>query len=448
MEGFQRYLLVSGETSRLSREEFLLDRFAWKDALKIKNLSDYDAVILNLEALAIQLEKEQIHSGVTARIFDSVSWRQILRGCGRIILIGDLECIVPGRTERLPNAQAEQLGELIESRKDRRPLDYRRIRRPNEESATSLYGFLDRGTDWSYSLAQVKLSSAFEAFLGKNQTHFFCEAAYYGMTSFATTLAATIQMVCDRGPAVITILPSSGRGYEADDIYVLKEWLDVNSTVPPPEWVSSLALPGQTELENRIAAKQAEWEKLRMEIEGDQSTLEIQKRWYRLLYDDGLGLEDIVKEAFEALGATVEKKSKEKDDYRLTVPGFPAALMEVKGTHNPRFPIGVLRQLSGWIDEAVSTEGVNFKGFFVGNAARKELPAARGPLFEPNGEGFAKIKSFTAVRTMDLYCLRVLSELALLDYKALWSKLFGISGSFDASLYLKQLPARYSIAAK
>jgi len=448
MSDYRKYLLISGETSRLINEEWSLDRFAWKEAYQIKNLSDYDAVVLNLEALAFQRERESLHPDITAMVFSAASWRQILRGGGRIILVGDLECVVPGRPEMPQNLQAEHLGKLIDSRKDRRPLEYRRIRRSDEDSEKRIYAYMDQVTDWSYSLSHLDLTQAFAALLQKGQSLFDCHVVFHGVTSFSTALAVTIGIICDHGPSMITLLPSSGRGYEADDIFVLREWLDVYSTVPPPKWVDSLTLPMQPELEKRIEAKTKEWEALRLDIETDQSALEDHKRWYRLLFDDGFGLEEIVKEAFGALGATVEKMSKEKDDYRLTVQGYPTALMEVKGTHNAKFPIGVLRQLSGWIDEAESAAGISFKGIFVGNADRNEPPAVRGPLFESNGESFARIKQFTVLRTTDLYCLRMLAELQLLDNQKLWSELFGCSGSFNASAYWKQLPEQYLINGK
>ena len=101
-----------------------------------------------------------------------------------------------------------------------------------------------------------------------------------------------------------------------------------------------------------------------------------------MLYDDGIGLEQIVKESFELLGAKVIKKTTEKDDYQLEVPDRGPCVLEVKSTRKDQFLRRDLRQLSEWIDQATSEQLVNVKGAFVGNGSRENEPGSRGSMFE------------------------------------------------------------------
>ena len=188
--------------------------------------------------------------------------------------------------------------------------------------------------------------------------------------------------------------------------------------------------------------------RLQQELVADEGSLKNCRRWFRLLYDDGDSLEAIVKESFEVLGAQVVKKSKEKEDYRVSVTGYPLAVMEVKGTHNSKFKVPALRELAHWMDEVNAAEGVSVKGIFVGNGGRNDEPQNRANLFEPNCEGYAQTKDIVILRSMDLFCLVVLKQLGMLDAKGLWKGLFECRGSFDTAPYLKLLPKDFQFQPK
>src|SRR5207245_2858713 len=147
-----------------------------------------------------------------------------------------------------------------------------------------------------------------------------------------------------------------------EDVFILRELFGIATNLPEPNWVHRLSVPDQSNIEAEIRAKEEILTRVQKEIADGEERLLACKRWYRLLYDDGHSLEAIVREAYEVLGATASKTSKEKDDYRVRVSGFPEGVMEVKGTHNPKFNIGAIRQLAGWMDEANAREGIVVKG--------------------------------------------------------------------------------------
>jgi hypothetical protein len=271
-----------------------------------------------------------------------------------------------------------------------------------------------------------------------------------GITRYRTALAIEYEFIREHGDDAgsLTILPPSGRGTEAKDNFILREVLGIATALPEPAWVAKLRVPGHAEIETRIAEKQEAVRRLQQEFAAAETSLKDCKRWFRLLYDDGDSLEAIVKESFEVLGAQAEKKSKEKEDYRVRVPGYPLAVMEVKGTHNPKFKIPALRELAHWMDEVNASERISVKGILVGNGGRNDEPQNRGKLFEPNCEGYAQTKDIVILRSMDLFCLVVLKQLDRLDAKGLWKGIFDCRGSFDAAPYLRLLPREFQFPSK
>jgi len=267
-----------------------------------------------------------------------------------------------------------------------------------------------------------------------------------GVTNYQTALTLVLHFTGQWGKAgVLYLFPSLGGGADEDDVVVLRDFIGIPTTLPEPVWVSSLSLPGQLEIEAEINEKHETLGRVEEEISDGERRLALCKRWFRLLYDDGDSLERIVKEALEFLGGSVAKTSKEKDDYRLRVAGYPETVMEVKGTHNSRFTIGALRQLAGWIDEVIAQENTQVKGMFVGNAGRNDEPSTRGNLFEKNNENFAKIRDIVILRSMDLYCITILKHLSKIDVNVLWPEIYGSKGAFDATKYWEMLPNQFKL---
>jgi hypothetical protein len=241
------------------------------------------------------------------------------------------------------------------------------------------------------------------------------------------------------------ILPALHENIEDEDLIVIRDFLGIPSSLPAPRWVERFELPGQKEIQNLIRKREAEAKNLEIEIEETKLRLSAAKKWYRLLFEDGEGLEKIVKDALEELGANVAEVSKEKHDFRVTAPGLPGAVMEIKGTHNTQFSKGALRQLSGWMDEVNFAENVEVKGIFLGNSARKEEPKQRGRLFDQNIEKFAAVKGIVILRSMDLFCLVVLKQLNRLDTSMFWKDFWSCKGEFDAKDFWSRLPEPFNI---
>lgn len=204
-------------------------------------------------------------------------------------------------------------------------------------------------------------------------------------------------------------------------------------------------MPGQAEIEARRNESLSHAHQLIEDAKRQKENLARVERWKTLLFDGGFGLEEIVGEAFTTLGAALAKPTKERADCRLTVPLHGTCVVEVKGTRSDQFSRRDLRQLSEWLDEAMSDELATVKAAFVGNAAREKHPSARGPMFDTNNLNYAKLKQMVLISSVDLYCLVVLELTGKLDTREFWREFMECIGEFDAAKYRNALPAEFAL---
>lgn len=447
MSRFKKYLIISTQTSSLYHEAFRLDHVAWKDFSKIKNINDYDEIAINLDVAPANIrgtDLNQLQMQISS-IFDPASWTHIMLSGGRIILIGKPNTKIKLESHSY-NATYMPLRTLLDVTEDLRPLDYRRVERNFEGDNKILYKYLDSVSIWDYSLGKFGIGGHWAQLLN----NFNVRYTTIGITSYGTALAVSYKFhngINGQSGSIIC-LPPLGRGSDDEDLFITKEYWGIATTLPEPAWVDKLRLPNQFEISNELKSKREKLSNLQREILHDENQLQACKRWYRLLYDDGSSLESIIKESLEILGATVVKTSREKDDYRLKIPGFVDGVMEIKGTHNPMFGKGALRQLAGWMDEVIANENIPVKGVFIGNSARNDVPMSRGKLFEKNIEDYAIIRDIVILRSMDLFCLTILKQCDLLDDNSFWKDFFASKGALDMTKYWEMLPPEFQFPQK
>ena len=473
-EKFRRFLSIGSVSEHVVSENLELDRVIPSDLNTIHNLSDYDNIIINLSALC---ERKDVYDGVDVkRLFDPVAWRDVLLAGGRIIVIGDPDGEIDvadfGAHEKRqkihdqieadakraeptgssmppgfppPSLRVQRLNPLtfvLLPETDRRPIDYRRVPQSKDKAVQT---WLDSVLRFEFSWRSFKLSNAFASAMSECARQ--SQSVTYGSTSFQTNLAVAWRVhkgTCDWG--WIIFLPPTYHDCLEEEHKVFKLFFDVKLGSLEPEWAARLKLPGQAEIVMTLSQQLTEASVLQEKIRETEVQLSEHKRWFRLLYADGGALEGIVKEALEKLGATVVKKSKEKDDFRVSITGHLPAVMEIKGTHNAQFNKGAIRQLAGWMDEAIAEEPVQVKGIFIGNNGRHDDPAQRSRLVEHNIEGYAKIKDIVLLRSVDLYCVLVLLLLKKMDAEQFWKRVFLTKGLFDAADYWKLLPDEFAFS--
>lgn len=415
------------------------------------------------------------------KVFNPDSWHSILSSGGGIFLVGDLEIIVEttntpqelkaieaklkiksdakksgsilspdspylknnlsGASSRLTMKPATR---LLKITKDDRPLDYRRTKQPDRRTFEKAYRYLDGVREFNYSLSRVELSSEWLSVIRADPVE--TRVIPLGVSTFGTCLSAYIWFERQQETlGFLCILPPSNKGSGEEDVFMLREFMGIDTNLPEPTWARELSVPDQSAIQYEIDQKRQMKSAIEDEITEAEGRLRNCKQWFRLLYDDGPSLEAVVKESFELLGATVVKTSKEKDDFRLRLASYPETVMEVKGTRNPTFAKGPLRQLAGWMDEANASENIQVKGLFVGNSARNDPPTSRSMLFDSNSEDYAVLKEITVLRSMDLFCLTILKRLKLIDVDSVWSEIYRCKGSFNAEKYWQMLPDEFKL---
>jgi hypothetical protein len=418
---------------------------SWNGLLNIGNPADYDTWVLNFSALKEQQRTKLFSTAELRVLFHHSNFAPILLGGGRIFLIGDFTTAVQtpanagsGAGPRDASAAATAattssvylpFAELLGIERDCRPIDFRRVSRANEYNHEDVYAYLDQVVRWDYSL-RIK---AKDEPLGKVQK--------FGETNFGTCVAASFAV----GPGWIIVLPSLGATSEADENYVIENFLKFRSSSAPPSWSTDLLVPQQTQIETHRDEALARAREFIAIAKSEKENLVQAERWKRLLFDGGIALEEIVREAFTVLGAAVSNPTKERADCRLVVPPHGPCVVEVKGTRGDQFGRRDLRQLNEWIDEAVSAELVEVKGAFIGNSSRDKHPEERGAMFEGNNLDYAKLKQIVSLRSTDLYCLVLLQLIGALDVKQFWKEFFQCAGEFDAANYWAVLPPEFAV---
>ncbi len=439
MAEINKLICISNRDFLVKGDDYHLQCISWKNLAKVANFGDYDGVIFNFTTYADQISGDDRNwTGFKGEddAFDPTTWFHLLSSKTWIICIGD-------------STASEACNSLFEIEWLQRPLEYGRITHSLIDTSIreQVKSYLDQVADWKSSIKDIEFSQRFRHLLTSHAVQIHPEPV--ANTTFKTILG--IHYAFYAGGASgghILWLPALHKTTGFEDDYILRDFFGVSVAQAEPSWVASICLPGESQRLEELSNCQTQLTALQNEIARRQNEIDFEKRWYRLLYDDGHSLEGIVNEAIKFIGGIVGKASKEKEDWRLSVPGHIQAIIEIKGTHKPVFGSPALRSLAQWMDETIEKTGGDVKGIFIGNSNRSLPPAERKKLFEDSSSSLAVVRKMTILRTMDLLCFVILKLLDRLDTKALWKNLFECAGQFDATAYHESLPPEFKIMTK
>lgn len=136
---------------------------------------------------------------------------------------------------------------------------------------------------------------------------------------------------------------------------------------PPPEWVSSIEIPGEAPLRSEIATEERKLQAIESKIGRLRASLRELQGYKGLLYETGLPLQELVKSTLEKFGASTEP-SPVSDEFIISA-GGRKALIEVKGISKgiSKDDLGQLIVDKG---EYIKLTGQDIKGILIGNAWR------------------------------------------------------------------------------
>lgn len=429
-------------------EDVCIECFAWNKLSKIRNLRDYDTVLLNL--LSIQ-DKEVINWAEFRKNLNYNSMRDIIVHEGSIIVVGDPRFSIrrkpPGKKKEFEEPFLAWTG--IHFEWDNKPgdsLDF-----DYDYSYRAYWGYIDKLKSWDYSLRNCDHDSSIDLsnFHKKRQNlivvdDFFCKNRYGGGLAFKISFklvdVSRDQLLSWTGPLIF--LPRINLNEEATIALILKDICGVEISVPEPEWIEEIKAPGQKAIYDEIDRITLEIQSLDGKLNNAKERRENARSCLKLLYDGGPSLEEAVRNVLSELGAVVEAPEEPgKEDGWVTVQvgdKIFEGVLEVKHTRNDEFDAKGRRQLGEWIQRGIENRHKRYKGIFIGNNAIEKPINERPQGFSEEWKEAAKLQKIIAMHSVDLYLihsLRFNRKLNDEDMAEFWCCLFETEGVFDFSPY-------------
>jgi hypothetical protein len=452
---FGKILILGAGGYSFSDETTRVFSFGWEDLGSIKNLRDYDVLILDLLGSPPK-EWQRFYD-----LLDAAVMMDILRS-GEILVLGD------------PRFQVET--SLHGGGK---------VRRPFLEWTTGQFNWHNRHGDtveilddphfrqyqpylkhlkhWDYALDSVWVNReqlGFAANLGALEL-FGERVGLHKITlaqnRYSKDLAFLIKLVLASpaglsreisGPVVF--LPKTGLGEQDSLLLLLKSLYGVEIGASAPSWLSHYQAPGQEMIDKRIGQIEKQLKELRENLANAQSERAEARKYLKLLYERGKPLEDVARDALRELGATVETPKEEgKEDGWITVKIGTKTLegvLEIKSTSSEQFDIAGFRQLLEWVQRGIELRHKKYKAIFIGNSSIESPVDNRPPAFSSSWQKSAELGSVAALKSEDIYYAYELKALGKLDVTAFWENLFATDGIFDRSK-IRSLPDGSSVAS-
>ncbi len=449
-----KVVVIGSQSFRHRSPDVLLESFSWGDLRRLKNLRDYDRIVINL----LSANAETIDWKYFVSLLNPVTSKDVLGPEGEIVVIGDPRFDIPvASTTEAAETTPFLAWTLTDFLWDDVPSDSLHWSQSYQfdEFKTYLRGL----TTTRYSLLSAALNQGhYELLFDSQKVHeadlraridvrAACSTRYGNPVAFE--LRFRIETIPNRySPAQakvewgrVVLLPATDVAEEELISTVLRDFFGVELTAPEPEWLKGIEVPAQETVDASIDDARTELAKVvrrLAELEEDRARV---REILRMLYETGPSLEATVLSAFEHLGASVERPietNKEDGWLSVHIDGVDrVAVLEVKGTRGRQHGEDGLKQLNLWVDRGVRLRQVKPKGIFVGNHDVGTDPDERGPAFSPEFLRTAELHEFVVMTTTDLYAAYVAREQQLLDLDAFWSDLFSTSGAFDVTRHVR-----------
>jgi len=413
-EPIQKRVVVLGSDSHPG----VTASFEWHDVSNTFNIADYECAILDLTPLADKEYGGAHHGNVPAAA--SVA-RLLFSQGGEIVIIG-----VPyglGVLQRiLPKCPTYSVASGQE------------FTLTNQDFAF----YLNEVSHWDYHF-ELMLQSASEVDSVFRDTIFhgskvqnvelmrdpICLTRYNSEIAVQLRLKYTIDSPPEglrdvlSGPLIWLPPPTKITSHAAIEL-LLRERYGIGAEKTEPEWIEPFRLPNQIPIEERISAIAAEIQQLQIEQEEEQRRLAEERKYLKLLYENGTPLEVIVRNSFGYLGAQVDvPEDRTREDARIKDAEGRDYTVEIKGPSKSASVMHV-RQAADWVTRAKAEKVWGGKGILIVNAYGDDDPDDRDPAF-PNtvAEAAARLK-IALMTTIDLYNAVVALQEGTFDQTRFW----------------------------
>ncbi len=471
MSNRQRKIMLIGATGyNRSANEIKIDCFEWREIQKIKNIKDYDVLILDL----LKLDTEEARKIIKWKHFISMlnfeTLKAIMRSNGMIIVIGDPRFNIIDETSRMDGGSKQIINRNIVKFLDWTRLDFCWDNKPGtttlircDHNHKEFRGYLEYLKDWKYSLSTVEISKEskesfnsieyniennLEIYIKKNE---LCQNRYYNSLAFELRYQTLenvhtynhVRKKLKWSFAPMIFLPKITLNEGDTLLLILEDVFDIKMELPEPEWLKQYSVPGQAEIDKKIKEIETKSKKLSNQLEVEESKRENVRRPLKLLYEIKRPLEPVVREILEELGAQVEEpKENNKEDgwIKVNIEGKTyEGVLEIKSTKSKQFGEEGLKQLLDWINRGIQLRKKKYKGIFIGNNAINIPPNKRPNAFSDGWVKSAELSGICALKSEELYHIYFLNSQKKINLKLFWEEFFNTNGIFDMKAFLNKI---------
>ncbi len=451
-------------------DEIRIDCFKWREIQKIKNIKDYDVLILNL----LKLDTEEVRKRIKWEHFISILnfeiTRDIILNNGMIIVIGDPRFTIIDETARKDGGSKQIIASNIVNFLDWSGLVFYWDNRSGTTTIIKcdyehkeFQEYLKYLKDWKYSLSTVEISKEikesfnnieynkknnFEISIKKNKlcqnrynNSLAFELRYQMLKNIRTYYDVRKELMHSYGP--IIFLPKISLDKDETLLLVLKDIFGIEMKLPEPEWLEQYPAPGQAEIDTKIKEIETKSKKLLNQLEEEKLKRENVRRCLKLLYDTKHSLEPIVREMLQVLGAQLEEpKENNKEDgwVKVNIEGkIYEGVLEIKSTKSEQFGEEGIKQLLNWINRGIRLRKKKYKGIFIGNNAINISPHKRANAFSDGWVKSAELSEICALKSEELYYIYLINSKTNINLNLFWEELFNTNGIFNIKSFLNKI---------
>lgn len=456
-----KVILIGAKGYQRTAEGLQVDCFLWSQIAQVRNIRDYDTIILDLLPLENESSREEIAWEHFFSLLDFHSTMDVLQNGGMIIVIGD-----PRYRINLKQKHEKSEKDSKES-KEREFLSWTGIdfvwdSEPgdtvifqNDYDHRQYSEYVNKLNRWEYSLATCNvnietLSSRFNmGYIEKQSGDIHLSKDRFCYNRYKNGLAFALQyqyrkreyhdwrVVEEFGP--IVILPKISLPEDDTIQIVLTEICGIATNLPEPEWLSEFPAPGQKAIDDEITRIKGELENTFDRLKKAQEQKQECRKCLKLLYEREFALEPVVRDILRGLGAHAEDpvENNKEDGWIVVKLGDTTkeGVLEIKSTKSDTFSEEGRKQLLDWIDRGRTLRRKNYKGIFIGNSAVDKPYKERPWAYSDSWSKAAELSGICALKTEDLYVIHLLNARGKLDLDQFWKDIFETNGIFDMKKY-------------
>ena len=471
MSNRQRKIMLIGATGyNQSDDEIRIECFEWREIKKIKNIKDYDVLILDLLKLDTEEARKKIKWKHFMSILNFEITRDIILNNGMIIVIGDPRFTIIDETTRKDGGSKQIIASNIVNFLDWSGLVFYWDNRSGTTTIIKcdyehkeFQEYLKYLKDWKYSLSTVEISKEikesfnnieynkknnFEISIKKNKlcqnrynNSLAFELRYQMLKNIRTYYDVRKELMHSYGP--IIFLPKISLDKDETLLLVLKDIFGIEMKLPEPEWLEQYPAPGQAEIDTKIKEIETKSKKLLNQLEEEKLKRENVRRCLKLLYDTKHSLEPIVREMLQVLGAQLEEpKENNKEDgwVKVNIEGkIYEGVLEIKSTKSEQFGEEGIKQLLNWINRGIRLRKKKYKGIFIGNNAINISPDKRANAFSDGWVKSAELSEICALKSEELYYIYLINSKTNINLNLFWEELFNTNGIFNMKSFLNKI---------